>query len=80
MRTRGDLSSLSKRERIIVSLSRELVGKHQLPAEAFEAARAELGDRGVIEVLSAIGYYLMIGCVLIATDMELPAGAQRLSR
>jgi 4-carboxymuconolactone decarboxylase len=80
VRARGDLSNLSKREQIIVSLSRELVGKHQLSAGAFEAARAELGERGVIEVLSAIGYYLMIGCVLIATDMELPAGAQRLPR
>ncbi|MBV9134977.1 MAG: carboxymuconolactone decarboxylase family protein, partial [Chloroflexi bacterium] len=38
------------------------------------------GDRGIIEVLATMGYYLMIGCVLIATDMELPAGAQRLAR
>ena len=80
VRTRVDLSALSQREQILVSLSRELVGKHQLSAAAFEQARAELGERGLIEVLSAIGYYLMIGCILIATDMELPAGAQRLPR
>jgi 4-carboxymuconolactone decarboxylase len=80
VRTRGDLSALTRREQIIVSLSRELVGKHQLSAEAFEAARAELGERGVIEVLAAIGYYISLGCILIATDMELPPGAQRLPR
>lgn len=80
VRTRGDLSTLSTRERIIVSLSRELVGKHQLSAEAFDEARLELGERGLIEVLAAIGYYVSLGCLLIATDMELPEGAQRLPR
>jgi 4-carboxymuconolactone decarboxylase len=80
VRSQGDLSTLSTRERIIVSLGRELVGQHRLSAEAFEEARAELGERGLIEVLAAIGYYVMIGCVLIATDMEWPAGADRLPR
>ena len=80
IRTRGDLSRLSPRERIIVAIGRDLVGKHQLSAEIFEEARAELGERGLIEVLAAMGYYVMIGCVLIATDMELPEGAQRLPR
>jgi 4-carboxymuconolactone decarboxylase len=80
VRLRGDLSSLSPRERVLVSLSRELVGKHQLSAEAFETARAELGEPVLIEALTTMGYYIMIGCVLIATDMELPAGAPRLPR
>jgi len=80
IRTRGDLSRLSPRERIIVTIGRDLVGKHQLSAEVFEAARGELGERALIEVLAAMGYYVMIGCVLIATDMELPEGAQRLPR
>ncbi|MBV9895509.1 MAG: hypothetical protein JO020_15200 [Chloroflexi bacterium] len=80
IRTRGDLSALSEREQVIISVGRELVGRHQLSAETFEAARKQLGDRGIIEVLATMGYYLMIGCVLIATDMELPAGAQRLAR
>ncbi|MBV9577852.1 MAG: carboxymuconolactone decarboxylase family protein, partial [Chloroflexi bacterium] len=42
--------------------------------------QAELGERGLIEVLAAMGYYLMIGCVLMATRMELPAGAEPLPR
>jgi len=80
VRDRGDLGSLTRRERVIISVGRELVGGHQLSAATFEAARAELGERSLIEVLAAMGYYLMIGCVLIATDMELPDGAQRLPR
>ena len=55
------------------------MGKHQVSSELFEEGRAELGERGLIEVLAAMGYYLMIGCVLIATDMELPEGADKLS-
>lgn len=80
IRTGGDLSALSRREQTIISIGRELVGKHQLSADAFEQARGELGERALIEVLAAMGYYLMIGCVLIATDMELPEGAERLQR
>ena len=33
-----------------------------------------------MEVIAAMGYYVMIGCVLIATEMELPQGAERLPR
>lgn len=80
VRDRGDLSALTARERVIITVARELVGGHQLSAATFEAARGELGERCLIEVLAAMGYYVMIGCVLIATDMELPAGAQRLPR
>ena len=57
-----------------------LDGTERLSAEAFEEARAELGERRLIEVLAAIGYYISLGCILIATDMELPKGAQRLPR
>jgi 4-carboxymuconolactone decarboxylase len=80
IRSRGDLSSLSQREQAIVAVARELVGKHQLSGDTFEQARAELGERVLIEVLAAMGYYVMIGCVLIATDMELPPDADRLPR
>jgi 4-carboxymuconolactone decarboxylase len=79
IRTRGDISALSQREQVIIRIGRELVGQHELSTELFEQGRAELGERGIIEVLAAMGYYLMIGCVLIATDMELPEGAERLS-
>jgi 4-carboxymuconolactone decarboxylase len=78
IRNRSSLSALSKREQMIVSVGRDLVGKHQLSAEMFEQARAELGERDLIEVVAAMGYYVMIGAVLIATDMELPANADRL--
>ena len=42
-------------------MGRELVGGHQLSVATFEAARGELGERSLIEVLAAMGYYLMIG-------------------
>jgi 4-carboxymuconolactone decarboxylase len=80
VRSRGDLSALTPRARVIVTLAREMVGGHRVSAQTFDAARHELGERGLIEVIAAMGYYLMIGCVLIATDMELPAGASRLPR
>jgi 4-carboxymuconolactone decarboxylase len=78
IRSRGDISALSRREQVIIRIGRELVGGHQLSMQLFADGRGELGERGLIEVLAAMGYYVMIGCVLIATDMELPEGADRL--
>jgi 4-carboxymuconolactone decarboxylase len=80
VRTRGELSGLSAREKLIVTLGRELVGGHALSPATFDAAKAEFGEGGLIEVLAAMGYYLMIGVVLIATAMELPEGGQPLPR
>jgi 4-carboxymuconolactone decarboxylase len=77
---RGDLRTLEPRAQLIVRLGRELVGGHRLSTETWAAALAEFGPRGIMEVIAAMGYYLMIGLVLIATDMELPAGAERLPR
>ncbi len=80
VRMRGDTTGLPTREQVIVGVARELVGRHSLSAATFEVARAELGERTLMEVIAAMGYYVMIGCVLIATEMELPEGAERLPR
>ena len=80
IRTRGSLDALTPREQTVITVARELVGGHRLSSETFQRAQHEFGERGLIEVLAAMGYYLMIGVVLIATDMELPQGAERLPR
>ena len=56
------------RASMIARFSRELVGRHRMDDALFKEAHTELGDRGVIELSALVGYYVMIGCVLIATD------------
>ena len=63
-------SEASPRDRVVIQLGQELVGGRQLSQAAFDAAREVLGEKALIETLMTMGYYLMIGCVLIATDME----------
>ena len=69
-----------RREAVLVRFGRELVGRHAMDDALFAAARAEFGERGVIELAALLGYYLMIGCVLIATDYPVAAGAPMLPR
>ena len=63
------------RATLITRFSRELVGRHTMDDALFTAVRTELGERGVIELSALLGYYLMIGCALIATDYPVAPGA-----
>ena len=64
-----------RRETLIVRFGREIVGRHRMDDALFAETRAELGDRGVIELAALLGYYVMIGCALIATDYPVTPGA-----
>ena len=70
IRTGGELSACSRRERTIIELGRELIAQRSLSDETFASARDELGEKLLIETLMTIGYYLMIGMVLIGCAME----------
>lgn len=70
IRIGGDLSPCSARERVIIEMGRELITQRVLTDETFAAARSELGEQLLIETLMTIGYYLMVGMVLIGSDME----------
>ena len=66
------------RHALIARFARTLVGRHTMEDALFADTRTELGDRGVIELSALLGYYLMIGCTLIATDYPVAPGAPML--
>ncbi|MDA1257309.1 MAG: hypothetical protein O3C10_05630 [Chloroflexi bacterium] len=70
IRTGGDLSVCSNRERVIVEMGRELVTERVLSGATFASARDELGEQLLIETMMTIGYYLMMGMVLNGCAME----------
>jgi 4-carboxymuconolactone decarboxylase len=74
IRTGGAVSDATDRERVIVNLGRELIGQRNVTQGTFDSAREELGEKLLVEVLMTMGNYLMIGCVLIAAEVE-PSGA-----
>ena len=76
--TGAELPAVGQRQSLITRFARTLVGRHTMTDALFADTRAELGDRGVIELAALLGYYLMIGCVLIATDYAPAANAAAL--
>lgn len=74
----GDLGGLTEQEAAVVRLGRELVGGHQVSQPAYDAVRAQFGDRGLVELTALMGYYLMIACTLITQAVEIPEDRPRL--
>jgi len=53
-----------------LTCSRLVMGVHKLSREAFDAALSQFGEATTIVLGALMGYYLMISCTLIATDMR----------
>ncbi|MDO8671116.1 MAG: carboxymuconolactone decarboxylase family protein [Dehalococcoidia bacterium] len=70
----GALDSLTDEEAMIVAYGRELLGKHRVTTETFEAVRSSLGDKGTIELTATLGYYTMLACVLNSCEVPAPSG------
>ena len=74
------LDGLTKEEAVIVRYGRELLGDHRLSQEAFDAAIEQFGETNTIVLGALMGYYAMISCTLIATDMRPAEGTPVLSK
>jgi len=68
----GDLAGLTAEEAAIVRFTRELSTTNRVSDTTFEAARAQLGERGVVELAAAIGYYAMLAFFMNALDVGVP--------
>ena len=70
--------ALAPEDAAIVRFVRELLDTRRVAPETFDALRTHLGDRGVIEMATHIGLYVLFACVLSATDLQPEAAAPRL--
>ncbi len=57
-------------ETLAVAFARELTRDHRLSESTFQAARARLGDKGVVDLMATIGYYAMLAVCHIALDIQ----------
>jgi 4-carboxymuconolactone decarboxylase len=62
-------------ERIVYAAASQLVTTGRLGSAEFDAARALLGDAGVVELVTLSGYYTLISFLLNAFDVPLPPDA-----
>ena len=67
-------------ERVVYTAARELVTAGELSGPAYAAARALLGDTGMVELVSLCGYYTLISFLLNAFVVPLPPGAEPMWR
>ena len=63
-------------ERAVYAVASELGRTGQLSQASYDAARALLGDTGMVELVTLCGYYTLISFLLNAFEVPLPPGAR----
>jgi len=63
---------LSPEETLIIKLGRDLMRKHKVDSDLYAEAVKLFGRKGVVELVTVMGDYVMVGMVLTAIDQHLP--------
>ena len=63
-------SGLTPRETLLIDLARELCTRSTLSPEFYERARAELGEKVLVEAVTLCGHYTMISFVANAFNIQ----------
>ena len=61
-------------ERAVYEFTRALLETGKVDTTSYDAARAQLGDGGLVELVTLVGYYTLVSFTLSAFDVPLPAG------
>ncbi len=72
------LSEFSAEDAEIVGYVRELLETNRVAQPTFDALRARLGDRGIVDITGLVGYYAFVAATLNAFEIEPPGNAVRL--
>lgn len=57
---RAAVTGATEEDRIAIDIAREMARGHALSQTTFDAARARLGDAGVVDLIATVGYYAML--------------------
>jgi 4-carboxymuconolactone decarboxylase len=63
-------------EKLVYRVCQELFRMQRLSDQSFNEAIAAFGERGVVEIISIIGYYTLIGNTLNVFQVPLPEGEE----
>jgi 4-carboxymuconolactone decarboxylase len=72
LRDKKELAGLAPDEAAVVNYGREFFRTHQVSQTTFEAARAQFGVRGLIELTNLMGYYALLAFNINAFGIDLP--------
>ena len=72
LRDKQELTGLAPDEAAVVNYGREFFRTHQVSQATFDAALAQFGSRGLIELTNLMGYYALLAFNINAFGVELP--------
>jgi len=64
LRANGSFDGLTARERLLAEIARSLLRTRGLPDELFARGLAELGEQQLVELVTLVGHYTLVGLVL----------------
>ena len=71
----SDTVNLDATEALTIDLTRQLLGRHRIDDETYRAAVEHWSERGLIELVATIGYYVMSACWMNALEIRPPEEA-----
>ena len=74
IRTGGTPLFVAEDEALVYRVCNEIYRTQRLSDESFKEAIAAFGERGVVEIISIVGYYTLIGNTLNVFQVPLPEG------
>jgi 4-carboxymuconolactone decarboxylase len=63
---------LSPEETVIIKVGRQIMREHKLDSDLYAEAVKLFGRKGLVEMVTVMGDYVMVGMVLTAIDQHLP--------
>ena len=67
---------LGARDRAIIRFARALLRDHKVSSELYAEIVGYFGERGMVDLATVMGDYIMVGFVMTAADQHLPANMQ----
>ena len=69
-------AGMQKDEEVVYNFCSELLNTKQVSDATFDAAKAALGERGVVDLIGVMGWYNMVSMLLNVDRYPLPEGTQ----
>jgi len=54
----------------------ELLRDHKISDATFNAVQGKFGTQRTVEITTLVGHYLLVGQILLAFEVDLPAGVK----
>ena len=67
-----DPTGIGGKDELIIRFARALLRDHEVSSDMYAAVVAEFGERGMVDMVTIIGDYIMVGMLMTAVDQHLP--------